>query len=154
MKISKTYITMRRIDVGEFKPADEFVVEAMMRDGKFKVIGKVLTKNNLLNDDDLETIHDFANRGVNGHELGMVSNGIYAGMDADSDGKMAYVIFDSGVSVVNNNVMVRKHYDVSNGYYIKSGRLHKEQSRDVWCYGSRETIMSEYKSNPFICGKV
>ena len=154
MKISKTYITMRRIDVGEFKPADEFVVEAMMRDGKFKVIGKVLTKNNLLNDDDLETIHDFANWGVNGHELGMVSNGIYAGMDADSDGKMAYVIFDSEVSVVNDNIMVRKHYDVSNGYYIKSSRLHKEQSRDVWCYGSRETIISEYKSNPFICGKV
>lgn len=154
MKISKTYITMRRIDVGEFKPADEFVVEAMMHDGKFKVIGKVLTKNNLLNDDDLETIFDFANWGVNGHELAVVGTGVYSGMDADSDGKMTYVIFDSEVSVVNDNIMVRKHYDVSNGYYIKSSRLHKEQSRDVWCYGSRETIISEYKSNPFICGKV
>lgn len=143
---------MRRIDLGEFKPADEFVVEAMMHDGKFKVIGKVFTKNNLLNDEDLETIFDFANWGVNGHELAVVGTGVYSGMDADSNGKMSYVIFDSEVSVVNDNIMVRKHYDVSNGYYIKSSRLHKEQSKDVWCYGIREAIMSEYRSNPFICG--
>lgn len=145
---------MRRIEVCEIEPKDEFVVEAMMHDGKFRVVGKVLTKNNLLNDDDLETIHDFANWGVNGHELGMVSNGVYAGMDADSEGKMTYVIFDREVDVVNDNIMVRKHYDVSNGYYIKSARLHKGQSKDIWCYGSSEAIINEYKSNPFICGKV
>lgn len=77
---------MRPIEISDFKAADEFVVEAMMQDGKFKV-------------------------------------------------------------------MIRKHYDVNNGYYIKSSRLHKEQSKDLWCFGSCETITNEYKSNPFICGK-
>ena len=42
---------------------------------------------------------------------------------------------------------VRKHYDVNNGYYIKSSRLHKEQSKDLWCFGSCEAITNEYKSN-------
>ena len=52
---------MRPIEISDFKAADEFVVEAMMQDGKFKVIGKVIIDNNLLNDDDLETIWDYAN---------------------------------------------------------------------------------------------
>lgn len=145
---------MKRIEIGEFRPQDEFCVEAMMHDGYFKLIGKVFTKKNLLNDEDLETIYDFANWGVNGHELSLVADGIYAGMNADTDGDLVYVIFDSEVRVVNDNMMVRKHYDVSNGYFLKSSRLHKELSRDIWCYGSREDIMSEYRSNPFICGKV
>lgn len=144
---------MRCIEIKDFKPADEFVVEAMMPDGKFKVIGKVITSQNLLNDDDLEDIWDFANWGTNGRELAKVANGVYAGMDADSNDKMIYVICDSEVSIVNDNIMVRKHYDVANGYYIKSYRLHKEQDgKDIWCFGSRETITNEYKSNPFICG--
>lgn len=43
---------MRTIEISDFNAADEFVVEAMMQDGKFKVIGKVIIDNNLLNDDD------------------------------------------------------------------------------------------------------
>lgn len=47
---------MRPIEISDFNAADEFVVEAMMQDGKFKVIGKVIIDNNLLNDDDLDKI--------------------------------------------------------------------------------------------------
>ena len=47
---------MKIIEISDFNAADEFVVEAMMHDGKFKVIGKVIIDNNLLNDDDLGTI--------------------------------------------------------------------------------------------------
>lgn len=144
---------MRVIEISDFNAADEFVVEAMMHDGKFKVIGKVITDNNLLNDDDLETIWDYANWETNGYEKMIVSNGVYKGLKAFSDGRLFYVITDEEVGVVNDNIMVRKHYDVNNGYYIKSSRLHKEQSKDLWCFGSRETIDNEYKSNPFICGK-
>lgn len=75
------------------------------------------------------------------------------GLKAFSDGRLFYVITDDETGVVNDNIMVRKHYDVNNGYYIKSSRLHKELSKDLWCFGSRETIENEYKSNPFICGK-
>lgn len=77
----------------------------------------------------------------------VVSNGVYKGLKAFSDGRMFYVITDDEVGVVNDNIMVRKHYDVNNGYYIKSSRLHKEQSKDLWCFGSCETITNEYKSN-------
>ena len=129
---------MRTIEISDFNAADEFVVEAMMQDGKFKVIGKVIIDNNLLNDDDLETIWDYAN---------WETNGVYKGLNAFSDGRMFYVITDDEVGVVNDNIMVRKHYDVNNGYYIKSSRLHKEQSRDLWCFGSCETIENEYRSN-------
>lgn len=144
---------MSSIEISNFNAADEFVVEAMMQDGKFKVIGKVIIDNNLLNDDDLETIWDYANWETNGYEKMVVSNGVYKGLNAFSDGRMFYVITDDEVGVVNDNIMVRKHYDVNNGYYIKSSRLHKEQSKDLWCFGSCETITNEYKSNPFICGR-
>lgn len=147
---------MRPIEISDFNAADEFVVEAMMQDGKFKVIGKVIIDNNLLNDDDLETIWDYANWETNGYEKMVVSNGVYKGLKAFSDGRMFYVITDDEVGVVNDNIMVRKHYDVNNGYYIKSSRLHKEQSKDLWCFGSCETITNEYKSNilhEVLCGK-
>ena len=35
---------MRPIEISDFNAADEFVVEAMMQDGKFKVIGKVMVR--------------------------------------------------------------------------------------------------------------
>lgn len=144
---------MNVIEISDFNAADEFVVEAMMHDGKFKVIGKVITDNNLLNDDDLETIWDYANWETNGYEKMVVSKGVYKGLKAFSEGRLFYVITDDETGVVNDNIMVREHYDVNNGYYIKSSRLHKELSKDLWCFGSRETIENEYKSNPFICGK-
>lgn len=144
---------MKIIEISDFNAADEFVVEAMMHDGKFKVIGKVIIDNNLLNDDDLGTIWHCANWRTNGYEKMVVPNGVYTGLNAFSDGRMFYVITDDEVGVVNENIMVRKHYDVNNGYYIKSPRLHKEQSKYLWCFGSRETITREYKSNHFICGK-
>lgn len=138
---------MRTIEISDFNAADEFIVEAMLHDGKFKVIGKVITDNNLLNDDDLETILDYANWETNGYEKMVVSNGVYKGLKAFSDGRLFYVITDDEIGVVNDNIMVRKHYDVNNGYYIKSSRLHKEQSKDLWCFGSCEAITNEYKSN-------
>ena len=38
---------MRPIEISDFNAADEFVVEAMMQDGKFKVIGKVIIDNKI-----------------------------------------------------------------------------------------------------------
>ena len=145
---------MRKIEVEEIKPADEFIVEAMMHDGKFKVIGVVLTQNNLLNDDDLNEIWDFANWGVNGKEQCLVANGVHVGQKVMTNGKMSYVIASIEVGVVNDNVLVRKHYDTDHGYYIKSARLHKDLTRDVWCFGSHDTIQNEYKSNHFMCTNV
>lgn len=142
---------MRRVSISSYDKEKEFIVEAVGLDGKFKVIGKVLTENNLLNDDDLESIFDFANWGVNGKEQMIVVDGIYSGCKMECGPKMVYIIMDSQIDVVNDNIAIRKYYDVNNGYYIKSTRVHKEQEYDIWCYGSRETIISEYKSNPFIC---
>lgn len=145
---------MRKIEVEEIKPADEFIVEAMMHDGKFKVIGVVLTQNNLLNDDDLNEIWDLANWGANGLEQYEISNGVHRGQKVLMSGKITYVIASSEVDVVNDNIMVRKHYVTNQGYYIKSSRLHKDLTRDVWCFGSYDTIQNEYKSNHFICTNV
>lgn len=142
---------MRRVSISSYDKEKEFIDEAMGLDGKFKVIGKVLTENNLLNDDDLESIFDFANWGVSGKEQMIVADGVYSGCKMECDSKMVYIIMDSQIDVVNDNIVIRKYYDVKNGYYIKSTRVHKEQEHDIWCYGSRETIISEYKSNPFIC---
>lgn len=91
---------MRPIEISDFNAADEFVVEAMMQDGKFKVIGKVIIDNNLLNDDDLETIWDYANWETNGYEKMVVSNGVYKGLKAFSDGRLFYVITDDELGVV------------------------------------------------------
>lgn len=142
---------MRSVSIDKFKNEDEFVVEAMMSDGKFKVIGKVLTDLSLLNDRNLDDVWTFANWGVNTDEKMLASGGAYDGMTVMCNDEIIYVIVDKVVDVVNDNIMVRKHDDVNNGYYIKSARLHKEQRRDVWCYGSMTAIVSEYKSNPFIC---
>lgn len=142
---------MKRVEIKEIKPADEFIVEAMMHDGKFKVIGVVLTENNLLNDDDLEVIWDLANWGTNGLEQYEISNGVHRGQKVLMSGKITYVIASPEVGVVNDNIMVRKHYETNQGYYIKSSRLHKDLKKDVWCFGNDETIINEYKSNRFIC---
>lgn len=128
---------------------NEFVVEAMNREGRFSVIGKVLTPNNLLNDDDLEEIWDCANWEVNGREQKTIEEGIYSGMKAYFFNNMKYIIFDTRNGIVNGNIIVRKHYDVQNGYFIKSARIHKDMQCDEWSYGSSEEIMNEYKSNPF-----
>ncbi len=145
---------MRKIEVEDIKPADEFIVEAMVRDGKFKVIGVVLTHNNLLNDDDLNEIWDFANWGVNGREQYLVANGVHTGQKVMTNGKISYVVASMDVDAVNDNVLVRKHYDTDKGYYIKSSRLHKDLKRDVWCFGSYDAIRNEYRSNRFICASV
>lgn len=139
-----------QIHLDSFEPKDEFVVEAMTHGGKFKVIGKVITDNNLLNDDDLDTIWDYANWEMNCHEKMIISNGVYKGFQAFSNGRLCYIITNDEIGVVNDNIMVRKHYDVDNGYYIKSSRLHKGQSKDIWCFGSISAIVLEYKLNPFI----
>lgn len=135
----------------DFNIADEFVVEAMNHEGKFVVIGKVISKNALLNDNDLNTIWDLANWSVNGQTLEYIGNDIpvYANCKGMYDEGLLYVVM-GGTGIVNDNMMVRKHYDTKNGYYLKSGRIHKDLKRDVWCYGSLEEITSEYRSNPFI----
>lgn len=142
---------MKIVEVKEIKPADEFIVEAMMHDGKFKVIGVVLTENNLLNDDDLDVIWNLANYGTNGLEQCEISNGVHRGQKALMKGKITYVIASSDVDVVNDNIMVRKHCEANQGYYMKSSRLHKGLKKDIWCLGKDETIINEYKSNRFIC---
>lgn len=142
---------MRKVSISSYDKEKEFIVEAMGRDGKFKVIGKVLTNYNLLNDDNLEDIWDFANWSVNDEEQMIVADGTYSGCKIECNEKLIYVILDSQIGVVNDNIIIRKHYDTNNGYYIKSTRVHKGLKNDVWCFGPMETITSEYKSNPFIC---
>ena len=68
-------------------------------------------------------------------------------------GSIVYLKINERVGVVNDNIMVRKHYDVENGYYLQSKRVHPELKKDVWCFGSRSTIVLEYKLNPFICNQ-
>lgn len=137
--------------VKDFNIADEFVVEAMNHEGKFVVIGKVICKNSLLNDNDLNTIWDLANWSVNGQTLEYVGEElpVYANCKGMVDGGILFVVM-GGTGIVNDNMMVRKHYDTKNGYYLKSERIHKDLKHDVWCYGTREEIISEYRSNPFI----
>lgn len=129
---------------------NEFIVEAMNHDGKFKVVGKVLTDNNLLNDDDLDDIWDLANWGTNGLEVEVIKDGTYAGCKAQRVKGLLYVRMDEQVNVVNDNIIVRKHYDMENAYYLKSARAHKGMKHDLWCFGSKSEYLSELKSNPFI----
>lgn len=136
-----------------FSLANEYVVEAMNHDGKFAVIGKVICGKNLLGDDELEDIWDFANWAVNGKTQYVVEQElqVYSGCQAMRNEDMIYIIM-GGNGIVNDNIMVRKHYDTKYGYYLLSSRIHKTQNRDIWSYGTREEIMSEYQMNPFICG--
>ena len=143
-----------QISLDLFEPKDEFIVEAMGHDGKFSAIGKVFVQQSLLNDKDLDTIWDLANWEVNGKEKHVVAKGsIYEGMPCYKTGSIVYLKINERIGVVNDNVMVRKHYDVENGYYIQSKRVHPELKKDVWCFGSRSTIVLEYKLNPYICNQ-
>ena len=146
---------MRYIDISGYDVKSEFIVEAMNLNGKFEVIGKALINQNLLNDADLETIWDLANWSVNGNEAQTVMDGsVYAGYQCYVSGMVVYVVTNPNVGVVNDNIIVRKHYDTTTAYYIKSSRLHKGQTKDIWSFGSYDSIVNEYKANPFICGRI
>lgn len=146
---------MGYIDLSDYDAKSEFVVEAMNHNGKFEVIGKALIDQNLLNDADLETIWDLANWSINGKEAQSVMEGsVYAGLPCYVSGMITYVVCNHNVGVVNDNIIVRKHYDTTTAYYIKSSRLHKGQTKDIWSFGSYDSIVNEYKANPFICGRI
>lgn len=134
---------MRTISIDSFAPEKEYIVEAMFN-GKFKVVGKVLTDKKTLTIDDLETIWDFANWGVNNKEQMQVCDGVYRGCKAECNKDMIYIIMDAFIDAVNANILIRKHYDTDKGYYIKSARRHREQLNDIWCFGTTKQVIAEY----------
>ena len=128
---------------------DEFIVEAMNHSKLFVVAGKIIANRNLLGDNDLETIWDLANWGVSQPKEVSIVGGCYDGCKAfvSSDNDFIYIPMKKDMDVVNDNVMIRKHYDIENGYYLKSDRSERQ---DEWRYASRLEITADMKANPFI----
>lgn len=134
----------------DLKNCKEWIVEAMLHNGRFACVGKVLTDVNLMNEDDLDDIWDMANWSVNGRDVYTLQEGLYAGFKAMETSKFVYVIMKTDLGIVNDNILVRKHYNTTQGYYMKSSRIHKDMKRDEWCFGAYDEALREYRSNPFI----
>lgn len=133
--------------------AEEYVVEAMNRRGRFEVIGKVYIDAGKITPKDLENIWDLANWGCNNKTPGIVDGGVYDGFPCYKQGAVTYIATNPLVDIVNDNIIVRKHYESAVCYYIKSSRVHREQIQDIWCYGKLVDAAVEYKRNPFIVSK-
>lgn len=134
-------------DLSNFRIEDEFVVEVMNHSKLFAVAGKVVCNRSLLGDEDLETIWDLANWGVSQPKECVIKGGVYDGDKAFYRDDFLYIPLRKDIDVVNDNIMVRKHYDTNKGYYCKSDRKSGEEE---WCLDSRDNIIAEMKANPFI----
>lgn len=126
---------------------DEFVCEVMNHEKLFTVAGKVIANRNLLGDDDLDIIWDLANWGVSQLKEVTIKGGCYEGMKAFGADDFIYIPLRKDIDVVNDNIMIRKHYDTDNGYYLKSDR---HGNCDEWCYATRQEILADMRANPFI----
>ena len=134
-------------DLTNFHIEDEFVVEAMNHDKRFAVAGKVICNRSLLGDNDLEVIWDLANWGVSQPKEVVIKGSCYDGMVGYASEGFLYIPQRKDIDVVNDNVMIRKHYDTNNGYYLRSDR---SKHLEEWCYATRQEIMADMKLNPFI----
>ena len=130
--------------------SSEFVVEKAVN-GKLRVIAKVVyrTERDLLGDNDLEDIWDSANYGPANYEPIIVPNGIYKGLKCiHNDPNMWYIIIDEKTSHCNEDIIIRKHYNLEYGYYLQTDNRHIE--RDMWRYDRIERIKDIFDKSPFI----
>lgn len=134
-------------DLSGLELKDEFICEAMNHDKLFAVAGKVVANRNLLGDTDLDVIWDLANWGCSQPKEVTIEGSCYEGMKAYVSGDFLYIPMRKDIDVVNDNVMIRKHYDTDNGYYLKSDR---HADYDEWRYATRNEILADMRANPFI----
>ena len=130
--------------------SSEFVVEKAIN-GKLKVIGKVVyrSERDLLGDNDLEDIWDAANYGPANYEPIIVPNGIYKGLKCiHNDSNMWYIIIDEKTNHCNEDIIIRKHYNLEYGYYLQTDNRHIE--RDMWRYEKIDRIKDIFDKSPFI----
>jgi hypothetical protein len=140
-------ITNSIADLSNLCIENEFVVEVMNHSKFFAVAGKVICNRSLLGDEDLETIWDLANWGVSQPKECVIKGGVYNGDKAFYRDDFLYIPLRKDIDVVNDNMMVRKHYDTNKGYYCKTDR---KNHTEEWCFASRDTIIADMKANPFI----
>lgn len=134
-------------DLTNFRIEDEFVVEAMNHKKLFAVAGKAICNRSLLGNCDLEIIWDLANWGVSQPKEVVIKGSCYDGMLGYTRENFLYIPLRKDIDVVNENVMIRKHYDINNGYYLRSDR---SKNFDDWRYATRQEITTDMKLNPFI----
>lgn len=142
-------VTDRVVDLSKLDVKDEFIVEAMNSSKLFAVCGKVIANRNILGDNDLETIWDLANWGVSHPGMITIKGSVYDGSTAyvSSDLDFIYIPMRKDIDVVNDNIMVRKHYDTNFGYYLRSDR---SKNIDEWRFAPAAEIMADMKANPHI----
>jgi len=122
----------------------EWIVEQYY-DGVMRVIGKVIPKKKTLffNNEDLENIWDLANWGCSKPIQFIPNDELYRCCKCFmNDTSLGYV--DMGkTNVCNDDIFIRRHYDLNNGFWIKSNR---RANVDEWVYGTREEFLNNMKN--------
>lgn len=124
----------------------EWVVEQYY-DGKLRVIGKVIPKNKTLffNNDDLEAIWDLANWGCSQPKEIEAPTDIYEFCRCFENGNLIYA--DMGkTTCCNDDIFIRRHYDLDNGFWIKSDR---RVNKDEWVYSEKDEFINHKNNNEF-----
>lgn len=144
MRVMKTTFIIQPIE-------DEYVVEAMLRNGTTKAIGKVYTTEDTISVDVLEQIFDLANWGCNGAEPNVIGDdNVYNGMECYCSRRAVYIPIYKEIDHVNANIIIRKHYDIEKCWYLRTQYMHREQKQDCWCYRERQDALTELRNNPLI----
>lgn len=133
--------------VDNINESDCYVVEQIVYNNSTqsfvsKVIGKVfLNKTIHLCNDQLETILDLCNKPYTLKSLKI--NTVYNDLNVYISKDIVYIPM-CDVDYVNDDIIIRKQYEVNEGYWIYNNN---RKSKDEWRYDSRETILSEIKQN-------
>lgn len=136
------------IKISEILSKDEWIVEQINKETCLtQCIGKIFVQSTLhLNNQQLECIFDFCNYGPAGYELQKIKEEcIYIDYYAIFAKDMIYIPMRN-VDHCNDDIFIRKHYDMDNGYWIYN-KHHK--TTDTWVYTSRKEFINYWKQNPF-----
>ena len=139
---------LNQIKLSEISLKDEWIVEQINKEtGVTHCLGKIFVPPTLhLNNQQLEWIHDLCNYGPADYELHEIyeeGQCIYNGFKAIIAKQITYIPM-KGIDHCNDDIFIRKHYDMDYGYWIHNSHRH---SSDKWVYTTRKEFINYWKEN-------
>lgn len=133
-----------RIKLANILSKDEWIIEQIDKETRLTYcLGKIFVPPTLhLNNEQLEWIFDLCNYGPAQYELQKIDEDcIYKGFNAIIAKRMTYIPM-KGIDHCNDDIFIRKHYNIDEGYWINNNHKH---SKDEWVYTNKKEFINYWK---------
>lgn len=138
---------MNNLKLSEIPSKEEWIVEQINQENKTYCLGKIFVPPTIhLNTQQLEWIWDLCNYGPADYNLEKIDEDcIYNGFQAIFGKNMTYIPM-KGINHCNDDIFIRKHYNMDIGYWIWNN--HRKE-KDTWVYTSRNNFIQYMKEHSF-----